>query len=132
MLHHALPWIGLGVSLHLALTANVIRRRRRHRVSMGTGQDPALARAVRAHGNCSEYLPLGLVVLVAMELAGLAPWFVHLWGAAFVASRAVHAAGFVRDDLALVPRQIGMIGTLGALAVGAAALLGSFVLGSGV
>ena len=95
---------------------------------MGTGDDPALARAVRAHGNCSEYLPLGLVVLSAMELAGLAPWFLHLWGAAFVGGRIVHGAGFVRDDRDLRPRMAGMIGTLGSLGIGAAALLGSFLL----
>ena len=128
MLLHVLPWIALGVGLHLALAANVIRHRRGRQISMGTGDDPAIARAVRAHGNCSEYLPLGLVVLSAMELAGLAPWFLHLWGAALVGGRIVHAVGFVRDDRDLRPRMAGMIGTLGSLGIGAAALLGSFLL----
>ena len=128
MLTHALPYLALGALLHLALTINVIRLRRRAQVSMGTGGDARLARAVRAFGNCAEHLPFGLLLLVAMELAGAAPWLLHLWGLLFVGARVVHAVGFVRNDVDLRPRTVGMLGTLLGYAAAAAILLGAFAL----
>ncbi|MGB7299741.1 MAG: MAPEG family protein [Burkholderiaceae bacterium] len=49
----------LGI-LRVVLSLNVIQLRRHHNVSLGDGGRASLARAIRAHGNSAEYLPIDL------------------------------------------------------------------------
>ncbi len=52
------------------LSARVIGRRRALRIGMGEGDDPLLARWIRAQANLAEYAPLGLLLLLILELGG--------------------------------------------------------------
>ncbi|MDN3563954.1 MAPEG family protein [Paeniroseomonas aquatica] len=81
----------------VALTLQVVRARMRSKVLLGTGGDRLLERAVRAHANFSEFVPLILVLLALAEGLGLAGWILHGLGAVLVAARIGHAIGLSRE-----------------------------------
>jgi uncharacterized protein len=114
-------WASLLVFLYLWLAAQVIRARYRTRTAVGSGGDPGLERAIRAHANFAEYVPLILVLLLMAELQGAASWLLHLLGAALLVGRALHGYGISRTDEVLAFRSSGVILTLTVL--GSAALL---------
>ncbi len=104
-------YAALGVLLVLLLGAAVVRQRRRAQVGIGDGGDAGLARAIRAHANLVENLPLALVMLLLLELGGLAPLWLHLLGGGFLASRLLHAWGLSRRSGVSFGRFWGMVGT---------------------
>ncbi|WP_372573739.1 MAPEG family protein [Ruegeria jejuensis] len=95
--------------LFVALSVNVIVRRGRQRVSMGHGGDDDLMKAMRAQGNCAEYAPFALLLLLIAELQGAAHWYLHLLGLLLLLGRVLHAYGFGRADPILLLRQIGIL-----------------------
>ena len=60
-------------ALFITLSLRVIALRRSGRVSLGDAGDPALLARIRAQGNCAEYAPLGIVLLL------LAGRICHAW-----------------------------------------------------
>jgi uncharacterized protein len=116
-------WAALLALLYLGLTAQVIRARYRTRTALGDGDDPGLARAIRAHANFAEYVPLTLILLILAELQGAWPWLLHLQGAMLLAGRAVHAYGISQVDEVLPRRSIGVALTLVVLVAAAASNL---------
>ena len=55
-----------------------------------------LQRTWRAHGNAAEWVPLGIVMLLVLELTGRVQRLpLHLLGGAFLLARALHAAGML-------------------------------------
>lgn len=113
-------WAALLALLYIVLAVQVIRGRYRTRTALGSGGDPALERAIRAHANFAEYVPLILILLLLLELQGAWPWLVHLLGLLLLVGRASHAFGISSTEEVLIRRQIGTVSTLTAL--GAAAL----------
>ena len=109
-----------GIGL-IVLSIRVIRLRRAEQVPIGTGGRPALERAIRVQANFCEYVPLALLLLTFMELAGYPGWILHLLCLTLLAGRAAHATGLARvtEDYRL--RVAGMTATFGV--VGVAALL---------
>ncbi|MBP0464032.1 MAPEG family protein [Roseomonas sp. PWR1] len=114
----------LLLALYLALTFRVFAARYRARVTIGTGGDPLLERAVRVHANCAEYVPVFLVTLLAAELCGAAPWALHAAGIAMLAGRALHAAGMSPEPDIRPLRAAGMLLTLLGLFAALALALG--------
>jgi uncharacterized membrane protein YecN with MAPEG domain len=106
----------------LWLSCAVIRERLRTRAAIGTGDDMLLLRAVRAHGNFAEYVPLSLALLLLLELGGAPGLWVAALAAALVAGRVFHALGIAREPEALRLRQAGMLLTFGVLGLGALSL----------
>jgi uncharacterized membrane protein YecN with MAPEG domain len=105
--------------LFLVLCWQVVDRRRRARVGLGTGGDAALERAVRVHGNFAEYVPLFLVLLLVAELNGAAAWVLHGLGGVFLLSRIGHAYGLGRSSGTSRGRFLGTLFTWIALLVAA-------------
>jgi len=106
--------------LLIALSLNVVRLRQRHQVGIGTGSIQALERAVRAHGNFCEYVPLTVVLLVLVELGGSVPaWSLHLLGLVLVVARLAHAVGLSRSAGASKARIVGTLLTWIVLVVAA-------------
>jgi uncharacterized membrane protein YecN with MAPEG domain len=102
--------------LHIWLAARVSQLRNRHKVSIGDGGNEALIRRMRAHANYGENLPVVLILLALLELAGGDARI--LWGAAilFILARLLHAVGMDRPQPSRL-RMIGMMGTTLALVV---------------
>lgn len=107
------------------LTARVILLRRRHRVGIGDGERPDLARAIRVHGNFAEWVPLTMIALGAADLRGAPEWLIALLGAVLVLARVSHADGLTRTVGASPLRTAGVAGTITVLLVSCVAgLLG--------
>lgn len=79
--------------LVLHLLINVTKKRREHKVSLGEGgpRDIALQRAVRAHGNAVETIPLFLILLGFVEYNSAPAYLIHLFGVVFTIARIMHA-----------------------------------------
>jgi uncharacterized membrane protein YecN with MAPEG domain len=58
-----------------------------------TADDGVLQRKVRAYGNFTEYVPLGLLFVIALELMRSSPWILWFLGSALTIGRIAHAWG---------------------------------------
>lgn len=102
--------------LHIWLAGRVSQLRRGYKISIGDGGNEALLRRIRAHGNYVENMPVVVILLALVELAGGDPRI--LWGAAiiFIVSRLLHAFGMDRTPPSRL-RMIGMMGSMLALLI---------------
>ncbi|MFO1037742.1 MAG: MAPEG family protein [Geminicoccaceae bacterium] len=112
-------YAGLLVAIYLYLTFRVIGQRRAKGIDLGDGGDRLAARYIRAHANFAEYVPLGLVLLLILEIDHWADWILHVLGIALVAGRVLHAQAFSVPEYRAAPRAAGMVLTTGMLAVAA-------------
>ena len=62
-----------------------------------------LQRAIRAHGNFTEYVPTMLMLLFLLERSGVADMKLHALAAAFFVGRVMHGIcmGFMRSSMPL-------------------------------
>ncbi len=120
-----LLYAGLAGLLLLALSFQVVGLRRKHRVGLGTGDQPALERAVRVHANFCEYVPIALLLLLVLELSTVvSDLLLHLLGAALIIGRLLHARGLSRSAGTSKGRFIGTLLTWLMLAVAALLAVG--------
>ena len=101
---------GAAALLHIWLSLRVSQVRRSQQILHGDGGSPALLKRMRAHANYGENLPVFLILLVLLELAGA--WSLPLWIATitFFLARILHAFGMDKDKLSPL-RMIGVIGS---------------------
>ncbi len=121
MLHATAVWAALLAPVCLWLSLRVIGLRRRFKVAIGTGGQPALERAMRAQANFAEYVPFALVLIALAEAGGTPGWIIHPLGAALVAGRAAHAWGITREAEDFRFRVAGMMATFGVIGCAAVA-----------
>ena len=86
-------YAGLNALIAFVLVVLVVRQRGKTKTSLGSGGHLALEQAIRVHGNFIEYVPLILILLLLLELGGLAPLWLHLMGIALTLGRVLHAWG---------------------------------------
>ena len=99
----------------LVLTVRVILSRRSAGVSLGSGEDRALERRIRAHGNFAEYVPIALLFMALFEINAAPVWLLHVLGGLLVAGRLLH--GYALSFTSYSPLRVpGMGLTLFALA----------------
>ena len=103
-------YVVIGALLIMKFTLNVVRLRRQHHVAYGDGGHHDLHMAIRIHGNAIETVPLGLLLLIVLEMNGANIWMVHLTGILFFIGRVLHAQG-LRSDV-MSKRKYGMMLTL--------------------
>jgi uncharacterized membrane protein YecN with MAPEG domain len=84
----------MNVLLTVLLAARISQLRLRYRVRLGDGEHKDLQRAIRAHGNNVEWLPLGLLLLLIAELSGAAAHALHAVGGLLFLGRLGHAAAW--------------------------------------
>ena len=118
-------YTGLLIALFLVLTVQVFRARMRAGVMVGHGNDRALERAQRVHGNFCEYVPPFLIALGLGEACGSPLPLLHALGAAMLAGRMLHAIGMSAEPDILPLRAGGMVLTLAALGAAGALALGA-------
>ena len=102
-------YAGVLALLLVVLSARVVMRRRGARISMGDGGDKELIKRIRVHGNCAEYVPLGVLLLVVVELAGAAGGVVHGLGLMLLTGRVLHAIGLSQTPQVVMLRITGML-----------------------
>lgn len=95
----------------LFLSFNIIRLRFKLKVGVGDGGERTLIKAVRAHGNFSEYIPLALILLAGYELSNANVVLLHTLGATLLVGRILHAVGLSKSIGTSMPRFVGMIST---------------------
>jgi uncharacterized membrane protein YecN with MAPEG domain len=105
-------------ALFIVLSFRVIGQRRAKNVSLGDAGDKLLLGRIRAHGNCAEYVPLGLFLLLLAELGAAPVWGLHLAGGLLLLGRVLHAVA-LSGGAGLSLRAAGMVMTFGALALSA-------------
>lgn len=114
---------GLLAVMLLFLSYRVILYRRRHRIDLGDGEDPLLARLVRAQANFAEYAPFGLLMLMLLELGAWPSWLLHGLGVTLISGRLAHAWSFSVAELRLRSRTAGMVLTTAMIAIAASLCL---------
>lgn len=93
--------------LYVALAVIVIRVRRKNNIAFADGGIDELTIARSAHSNASEYIPITLLLMFAVELNAGPTGLLHVFGTLFVIGRVIHAYGILREQL---PRRaLGMI-----------------------
>jgi uncharacterized membrane protein YecN with MAPEG domain len=110
--------------IFIFFSTRVIRLRQSNRISLGAGGNPGLERAIRVHGNFAEYVPLGLLLLLFMELQGRAHWLIHILCLVFIAGRLSHAYAIGSENTDFRFRVGGMVATFFVLTVAALSALG--------
>ncbi|GAB4214102.1 MAG: hypothetical protein OHK0012_11440 [Synechococcales cyanobacterium] len=88
-----------------------------------TADDGVLQRKVRAYGNFTEYVPLGLLFIIALELMGTSPWILWGLGGALTLGRVAHAWGLTTTYGPSPGRAIGFFLTWFVYLAGASACL---------
>ncbi len=104
-------WAGLHLFLLLVLSLLVVRLRQKHKVALGDEGIPELARAIRAFGNATEYVPTGVAALAVLAVAGASSLAIHVVGFILFAGRVIHAVGLSNSGGASIARSIGMVCT---------------------
>jgi len=107
--------IQLLAALVFLLGANVTRLRasRAPAAQFPTEPSDPLLKAIRAHGNATEYIPILAVLILILGMTTDAPYATVLMIAA-VAFRVIHAAALLTSPTLAsntVPRSIGAAGT---------------------
>ena len=117
-------YAGIFGILAVMLTLNVIRCRFKYKIGLGDGGHPSVQKAMRAHGNFIETVPLALLLIVYVQSVSfnLSLEILHGLCGGLLVSRLLHMWGMARSSGTTWQRFIGMIGTI-AVIVSASALL---------
>lgn len=100
-------YAALSGLLILVLAGLVSRHRMQTGIVLGDGGHEPLQRAIRAHGNASEYLPLALILLLLFEINGGSSQLVHAFGLMLILARILHAFGLYRSSGSSLGRSAG-------------------------
>ncbi|MBN67238.1 MAG: hypothetical protein CMM94_06710 [Rickettsiales bacterium] len=108
--------------LLVVLSAIVVRNRYRSKTALGDGNDERLQRAIRAHANFIEYVPLTLILLLSAEWHRSPVYLLHVIGALLLVGRLFHALSLLVVEPKrgiILFRSAGMMLTFFALIIGA-------------
>ena len=111
----------------LALALRVIVLRWSTKTGIGDGGDRTLSKAIRVHGNATEYVPLALILMLIAELGGASGALINGCGIALVAARLAHAYGLSVSAGASIGRMLGTVVTFAVILVLAVACLSHFI-----
>lgn len=110
--------------LVVGLMLRVVAMRWRHKVGIGSGEHHDLSRAIRAHGNAVENVPLALLLLLLVELGPVSAATLHGAGGTLLVARLVHAFGLSRYAGVSWGRTLGSVLTVGVILFLAGVLVG--------
>jgi len=102
---------GAAALVNFWLALRISRTRAASKTWMGDGGDPGLIARMRAHANFTEYTPIILILIGAIELSrGTTTW---LWivGAVYILGRLAHGLGMDGGRLVKL-RSVGAISTM--------------------
>ncbi len=121
---HIVPlYAALLALLFVTLSVRTLRMRRRLQVAVGDGGSTEMLRAMRAHSNFAEYVPLALLLFFLAEQGGAGAVYLHGLCLSLLLGRLLHAYGVSQVDERYQFRVIGMVLTLTPLTAAAVGLL---------
>ena len=124
--HYLSPFAAVLALIYVALSMYVVRLRTRARQAIGTGNDPLLERAVRAHANFAEYTPITLILLWLMLSLSLPHILVSILAFWFTFARLLHAYSILVAEPRFHNyryRMAAMISTFSVLTIAAISIL---------
>lgn len=86
-----------------------IGARRSAHVALGHNDNPRLLKRMRAHGNFQEYVPIGLILLILVDMLWASNAKVHFAGVCLVVGRLVHAYSVTMEKEDFRFRVTGML-----------------------
>ncbi|MEO1110516.1 MAG: MAPEG family protein [Pseudomonadota bacterium] len=85
-----LIYAAIIAALMAILSTMAAMKRGTTRIALGDGGNRDLALSLRRFGNLSEYAAMAIVMLLLMEMAGVAPVWLHAYGIALISVRLLH------------------------------------------
>ena len=120
-------YAALLAGLYIFLSLRVIGMRVKGQVGLGDAGNPKLQRAIRAHANFAEYVPLALILLAFLEMRKGGPLLLHALSLSLLTGRALHAYGVSQENEDYRLRVTGIILTVATIAVAGLLLIGGFL-----
>ena len=121
-------YAALLAGFYIFLSVRVVRIRRQEKVGIGDANNLRLRRAIRAHGNFAEYVPLTVILTAFVEIQQFAVIIIHALCWILIIGRLIHAYGVSQEKEDYRFRVAGMVLTLTSIALSALLLAGSFLL----
>jgi uncharacterized membrane protein YecN with MAPEG domain len=109
--------------MFVLLSIRVVQMRASAKIGIGTGNDPAMERRIRVHGNFSEYVPLALLLLTFMEMLHMSRYLIHALCIVLIVARIVHAIGVTPVQENFSMRVGSVLATFAVLVIASLALL---------
>jgi uncharacterized protein len=94
-IHITLFFVGVLALIQCALTALVIARRLKAKVSLLDGGDKLLTNRMRAHGNFTETVPIAIIMMAFLEMRGIPSVWLWVIGTSLTFGRVLHAVGLM-------------------------------------
>ena len=116
-------YAGVFALIYLFLAIRVSMLRGGAQVMIGNGGNPRLERAIRAHGNCGEYVPFSLLLLGFMEMQRNSAYLLHGLCLLLIVGRSIHAFAISQTSETMALRVTGTLMTHAVLIVAAIALI---------
>lgn len=118
-------YAGILGLIMIALAFGVIRLRTKHKVALGDGGHPDLEKAVRAHGNFVENVPLAIIIMYILEASQIPEMALYAYGTILILARVLHAHSIYHSILKL--RVFSMMASILLLAAGSVALIAMYI-----
>jgi uncharacterized membrane protein YecN with MAPEG domain len=117
-------YVALNALVMLVLGILVVRARIVTKTDIGDGGKPEMAGPLRAHGNNSEWVPMGLLLMWSLaSLPTGSIWLIHGVGVPLTLGRIAHAIGLSGNTGPGPLRLVGMVLTWIAYIVGIVGVL---------
>ncbi|MEH1814425.1 MAG: MAPEG family protein [Nostoc sp.] len=91
--------------------AEVVEKMTQQSIVTKNIEDGVLQRTIRAHGNFTEYVPLSLIFLIALEWMQAGKGLLWMLGTLLTLARIAHAWGLIQTYGPSLGRAIGFFGT---------------------
>ena len=113
-----LPVFAAGFAVFfVALSINVIRARRQHKLGIGTGRNKWVERAMRVHANFAEYVPFALLLITLLELNKANAMLLFALCSVLLVGRLAHTFGVSMENKRFVYRASVMVMTFTAILI---------------
>ncbi len=92
-------YASLSAFIIIWLSMNVINVRTRNKIRDGDGDNKELQISMAAQSTATEYIPIALLLLFALEYNHGNIWLVHVSGIALITGRLIHAQGLLSEKI---------------------------------
>jgi uncharacterized membrane protein YecN with MAPEG domain len=94
--------------IYYRLSKNIINIRRKTKIAIGFGKSKELEQAIAAQSNFNQYVPIALILIICLELNKIHFSIILLLGGCFIFGRIIHAKSFLKKNMDIMQRVLGM------------------------